>query len=256
LEFIKINYNDISIIHDINKDHIYNQFLRFTKNVFVVVHGFKDEINIYKIKNSKLDNKFKIYFEYTYNNYINKIKMYNKIIVVNPKLSEIYNKKYKDKDILYIPTCIGSEIKNNIFHSKLYYNNTAYNFDKTILKSILNKLNKYINIVYIGRMENFKNIITIIESIKNIDNISLTLIGSISDKTLINRYNNVIFIDKISNNEINNCFDLFDITINLSLFEGLPQIVLESGLNKKTCILSNLFGFKELNHYGKHRQTY
>ena len=246
LESIKINCNDIVIIHDINKDRIYNQFLKFTKRVFVMIHGFKDEINIHKIKYSKLDNNYKKIFEDTYNNYINKIKIYNKLIVLNPKLSEIYNKKYKDKDIIYIPTCIGSEIKNNIYNSKLYYKNVEYIFNKTILKSILNNLNKYINIVYIGRIEKFKNIITIIESIKNIDNISITLIGSICDKDIIKNYDNIIYITKISNIELNSCFELFDITINLSLFEGLPQVVLESGLHSKTCILSNLFGFKEL----------
>jgi glycosyltransferase involved in cell wall biosynthesis len=187
---------------------------------------------------------------------------YDNIITVNPAFTSILKNKYPNKNIYYIPNCIGA---NNLYYipnkcnniSKINYLGKEYDYNLKILDNLISSINPNIKFIYIGRIEEYKNIINLIEVFKSIENCSLILIGSNTENININ-HNNIIYIDHLCNEECMKIMKMNDVLVNISLTESFPMIILEAGLNKLCCYISDLPGLKtifedcciySLNHY-------
>lgn len=229
INYININNTDIVICHNIERNYIYNIFENITKKTYMVIHGFY-HLETLNCTLNKINIKYNNIIKEIYSKNENIINEYNNIIVVNPEYGSILKKKYINKNITYIPNCIKIQ-------------DSVYNIES--LQSKLNSLNPSLKLIYIGRVEEYKNINILINTIILFPNISLTIIGTNYENINLN-YNNIIYFEKINNNEISNYLVLHDMLINISLTESFPMVILEAGSNKLCCYISKLKGFTDI----------
>ena len=247
---IQLNSNDIFISHNCEKNNIYDFFKSLIPKCFLMCHGFYDieTLNQTLSKFNIINSEF---IKRTYSANENNLSHFDNIITINPAFTKILTKKYPRKNIYYIPNCIG---ESNLFsisvisdhkQCNILFNKKYYNYDILLLDNIINSINPIIKFIYIGRVEDYKNINNLIEAFKMIDNCSLTLVGS--NKELINTdYHNIIHVEHISNDECMKIMKNHDVLINISLTESFPMVILEAGLNKLCCYISDLPGLKTI----------
>ena len=143
-------------------------------------------------------------------------------------------------------------IKKNLKHKKLNIKNNF--FEKNTL-----------NILHIGRLVKEKNqseIINAFSNIKNKERLRLLIIGigpekkNLENLIKVKKLNKLV---KISNNQKNKSFYLnkSNIFVLSSLYEGLPNVLLEAAVNRKYIISSNCpTGPKEIINNYKYGETY
>lgn len=94
------------------------------------------------------------------------------------------------------------------------------------------KCNKIYDLIYVGRLENQKNIFLLLNAIKN-QNLKLLLVGDGKLKSkIINfcKFNKIHFkhIKKVSNNTLPKYYNSAKIFITTTLYEGNPKTILEA----------------------------
>ena len=252
-DFINVNDNDVVICHNCEREYIYDNFSKFTKKCYMVSHGFYDIHTIDEIFNNIEINKEKESFiKDIYKTNANRLIHYNNIIAVNPEFAVLLKNKYPEKNIYYIPNCINT---NNIYDNKIIiqnkYNNKITNNDVEIdysienLNNILRNLKPTVKFIYVGRVEEYKNIKTLINAFKLIKNATLTIIGSNFDNIDI-KHENIIYINHLQNNLVIDCIKYHDVLVNISLTESFPMVLLEAGVNKLCCYISRLKGLYDI----------
>lgn len=247
LDFINIQSNDICITHNCERVYIYNKLLNYTQKCYLMCHGYYDINLINKITSKSILSSGKTVSDIYIKNE-NILNNYDKIICLNPEFAKKLSAKYQTKEIYYIPNCVNinnSIISHKSGNSNINYNGSISEFSISNLYETLYKINPIIKFIYVGRIEEYKNVHTLIDAIKDIKNVSLTLIGPKLDNIFTN-YENIIYIEKLNNNECIECMKAHDVLINISLFECFPMVLLEAGINKLCCYISNLSGFSDI----------
>jgi len=247
---IQISSNDVFISHNCERHNIFKFFNNLTPKCFIVSHGFYDiETLNNTLSKIKIKREHDIKNIYTINE--SNLDKYNNIITVNPAFTLILTKKYPNKNIYYIPNCISYSFpkfyipKENNNTPKINYLGKEYDYNLNVFENILESINPIIKFIYIGRIEEYKNVINLIEVLKTIENCSLTLIGSNIENININ-HNNIIYINHLCNDECMKIMKINDVLINISLTESFPMVILEAGLNKLCCYISDLPGLKTI----------
>ncbi len=168
-------------------------------------------------------------------------KTANELIVPTKKTYDLFKEKYDvDKNIHIVPT--GIEIER-------FYQENVDSSKVMELKKELQLLKDDFVIVFVGRIAEEKNIVTLIEAhkdlIKKHANIKLIIIGDGPDsdkyKKLVNKYkmdNNVIFTGKVAWENIPCYYQLADIFATASTTEtqGLTVIEAMAGAVCPVCI--------------------
>jgi len=246
---IQVSPNDIFISHNCERYNIFKYFNNLTPKCFLVSHGFYD-IQTLNDTLSKIKIKREYDIKKIYASNESNLDKYNNIITVNPAFTSILKNKYSEKNIYYIPNCIGD---SSIYHipkendniSKINYLGKEYEYNLKVLENITSNINPIIKFIYIGRIEEYKNVINLIEAFKSIEKCSLIMIGSNTENIDIN-HDNIIHIDYLCNDECMKIMKMNDVLINISLTESFPMVILEAGLNKLCCYISDLPGLRTI----------
>ena len=172
------------------------------------------------------------------------------LIIVNSLEFKKKFKEYFNLDVIKIFNPIS--LRENYFHKKFKFND--FFFKKNT-----------INLINIGRLvvqKNQSEIINALCKVKNKKKFRLLIIGKGPEKKKLIKLikdKNLSKIIKISNNQKAKYFYLkkSDIFILSSLFEGLPNVLLEAAINKKYIISSNCpTGPKEILKVYRYGQIY
>ena len=143
-----------------------------------------------------------------------------------------------------------SELKKKLnINSESIYNPLNYKEIKKLSKQRIRekKLNrKYLNIINVGRLVDQKDQITLLKAINHIKNeikINLLIIGEGKKKNILNEYiikNNLLKLVKIKKHTTNPFpyIKSSDIFILSSIFEGLPNVLLEA-ISLKCFVISS-----------------
>ncbi len=167
---------------------------------------------------------------------------------------------YNLADIIVVNSYEFKKIFFKVFNvnSKVIYN-PATNFEKKINFKYKSKLNKKVNFLNVGRLTFQKNQILLLRSFNELKylNYKLIIIGYGSDEK---RLKNYIINNKLQNrikiiNNISNIVPYLkksEVFILSSIFEGLPNVLIEAQIAKKFIISSNCpTGPKEILMNGK-----
>ena len=223
-------------------EHFTLPFFRIKNCINVVtIHDFR------KIYFSKffLTNLF---FKIIYRIFLNSV---DKIIVVSFSAKKELEKYFKYK---------------NIFVS---YNVISNLFSKKIKKTQLLKIKKKYNlprkfIITVGHLEKRKNFVSLIRAIRilndNKNNINLIIIGQKSNETKQINYeisnlkldSNIKIFSNLTNYEVLCFYQLADIFVYPSLYEGFGIPMLESMATKLPIVLSNTKVFREITNNKYH----
>lgn len=240
--FIKILICSFLLILEILKDKKITVF-SFQANIYATIISKMFGVKIIARTNSASY----FYKSNFFKDYIFKIFLKNSDKVIVNSL-ELKQKLLKEYNIL--STCIYNPLNTEkiIKLSKKKHNNNFFK-DKDIVK-----------IINIGRLTDQKDQITILKAIKEIKNkinIKLLIVGQGKNKSLLEDYiinNNLTKIVKI-NKFVKNPYNLIksaDIFILSSVFEGLPNVLLEAIALNKFIISTNCpTGPREILYNGK-----
>ena len=184
-------------------------------------------INLNKIKVILTERSSISELKYSYN-LINKIK--NKLIYFFAKIF------YKFSDLIIT----NSKFETNYIQDKFQLNNVICihppSIKNIIKKNVNNNYKKILNIIYVGRLSREKGIFVILKALKNLNKkykFLFNLYGdgpekkSIENFIKINNLNKVISLKGFQRNK-RLIFKNADLFINASLWEGLPNALVQS----------------------------
>ena len=204
------------------------------------IEEFINNSNYEFIINNKLDNILNLNINKKIN-YLchNSMDHLNTLLLSNSnKIDKLFTINNFNKKLLFL----------NNFNKPIYKYNICVDDKKTNISNDRSEF-RY-NIGYIGRFSNEKNIQYLIDSVNDFNKISKTpiklyLIGS-GEIKFINLNNNIIFVGRLTFDEILKYYDTFDYVISASLTEGKPFSILEALKNGIPCIHSNINGLNEI----------
>ena len=221
-ENLKKNYKKIIIFSNQNFANILS---------FVSIIGLGNKVKIIGYERNHIS---ELSFYFDFKDKIKKIILKTLIKLLYPKFDRIItNSKESSNDL------------SQFINSKVF---TFYNLFKfrNIKKKRLNR-NKFINILSIGRLEKQKDQITLLKAIKIVKNkvkIKLKIIGSGSQyatlKDFINNNNlrNEVKLLK-ENKDVSKFYLSSDLFVLSSLYEGFPNVLIESIIYNLPIISSN-----------------
>ena len=208
----KKNFEKIIFISNLNYVNIISLISLINLNKIKVILTERSSISELKYSNNLID-KLKnelIYF------FAKNLYKFSDLIITNSKFEKNFIKKnFQLNNVI----CIHPPSIKNI-----------------IKKNFNNKSKKIINIIYVGRLAKEKGIFIILKALKNLNKkykFSLNLYGdgpekkSIEEFIKINNLNNKIFLKGFKKNK-NLIFKNADLFINASLWEGLPNALVQS----------------------------
>ena len=227
------------------------------KNNVDVYHGLSNElpINIKQFKGKKI------------------VTIHDLIFLRNPHLYSfidrtLYRKKFyaacKNADVII---AISEETKNDIIDFfnispekiKVVYQSCDDVYYKTNseqeIEEVVNQFSLPENyLLYVGTIEERKNLLTIIKSLKEVDSlIPLVVIGKKTDyyKTVLNYIsenklnNRILFLENVSNEQLPIIYKKAAVFIYPSIFEGFGIPILEALVSKTPVITNNSGCFPE-----------
>ena len=223
-----------------------------TKNNTDVYHGLSNELpfNIKHFKGKKI------------------VTIHDLIFLREPGLypfidSKIYNKKFRHAcDIADVIIAISEETKNDIerFYFipsdkiKVIYQSCGEQYYVSLSQDVLNKVKEQYQLpseylLYVGTIEQRKNLLTIVKALKNIKDIPLVVAGRktayfnqvkkfIADNKLNSR---VIFLNSVDGNDLPAMYQMAKIFILPSVLEGFGIPIIEA-LTSKTPVITTQGG--------------
>ena len=282
--FFKKNYN-VEIIcgkispevkNKINKKIILIKSKKFIKTTFLsnrlinTINCFLYLLISYKFKNKQLILSFQ---DHPFSILISKLKKIPCVLrIANHPLGSlkyfnnnlIFFIKINIKKIFYFfaSGIICNSKASTLFFKKIYKNKKIINIYNPIqlIKIKTNYVMKNNFIISVGRLQNQKNFSGLIKAFKivsnSLNNIKLIIVGSGSEKKYLKRLthqlkiSNIVIFKKYQNaSKLINSSKLFVLN---SLWEGLPNILIETQMNKTPILSSNcLSGPDEILQYGK-----
>lgn len=159
---------------------------------------------------------------------------------------------YRFSNIIFIPTTFYKNfISKCFFVDKRKIKILPNYIDLDNFKFKLRKTKFPLNFLYLGRIENQKNIKFIIDLFKNNQLYNIDIIGKgskfIKFNKLVKKYDNIKLINEyFKNEEIADIFNKYNFFILPSKYEGCPKILLEAMCNGMICFVFNLPNLNEL----------
>ncbi len=203
-----LDINDDEIIHVQRPDHVI-PFLFKKNKIVLTLHGAH-------IKNVKLNKGRLAYLVYKKMQNI-AFKRANLIISVSRDTEEYFKNTTSllDNKTVIIPPGVSK---------------TFQPLDKKELREKYNIKQKHV-VVYVGRIDPEKNVDLIAEKLKNED-LCLLIAGTGSEQKkielLASEYQNIKYLGKVQNENIAEIYNLGDVLVMLSEYEGMPTVALES----------------------------
>jgi glycosyltransferase involved in cell wall biosynthesis len=149
--------------------------------------------------------------------------------VTSKEQYDYINKKYSPKALFVIPNGI----------------------DTNKFKPKPRTKNKKTQLLFVGRLNEEKNIINLVKALRKIKNVKLTIIGKgiLKEKILKLKkryFLNIEIIDYIPNNRLPDIYNKADIYVQPSLYEGNPKTILEAMSCESPVVASNVAGIKNI----------
>jgi len=215
---------------------IFNRFKKpFIVRFFGLHKSFGETISSnWRIKSSKLFHFFYSYFDYKTIQAANKIIFDSKTTLIK---AERYYPKYKDK-FIHIP---------NFVDTTKFYPFEEPKKDKLRKKFGLEKNKKYL--LFVGRLEPLKGIQLLIDAIKELRitiDIELLVAGKGILLKRVKSYSFVRYLGRISNEEINEVYNIADLFILPSFHEGCPITPMEAMASGCLVLASDVGDIKEI----------
>lgn len=230
----------------------YLKYFKYMKNFFEkhpeykIIHSHIDTMSYFPLKASKNSN-IPIRISHSHTTKLDKDYKYPIKFITKKLVPSVSNQYYacgiQAGKFLY-------KKNNNIKYIKNAINLDAFRFDDKIRDKKRKEFNiskEKIVIGHVGRYIYIKNQIFLIkllaELLKDNSNYILVLVGTGKDKNKLLKkakelkvLNNVIFLE--NRKDVNEIYNIFDIFVMPSLFEGMPLVAVEAQANGLTCIFS------------------
>lgn len=208
---------EICISNKINLIHIYHG-----DGLNLSIKNIGNNLNIPVIF-SYHTNIFQYIKNYNYSDFkCNLMKFFNNIVFRYKKYDLILNVSKSNENRL---------IEENMLKKNYKLKLMPYVIDKNKFYPTKKNINKKITLLFVGRIEQEKNIDMLIEILIYLNDYKLIIVGNGHYKNNLEKkckYYNVDFVGKVNNNELYKYYNLADIFINPSKTESLGFTTLES----------------------------
>ncbi|MFW9938218.1 MAG: glycosyltransferase family 4 protein [Candidatus Thorarchaeota archaeon] len=166
-------------------------------------------------------------------------------------ITELISYKLADSIILTSPIDIDFIIKVFRLNKKQKKIKLLYNYIDSDLFKPLNLLKKEKSVIYIGRLNEQKNLFNLLEAFKDLKDFTLDIIGDgeLKEKLMLKANKlklNVNFLGLFPNNKIPEILNQHEFFILPSYYEGNPKALLEAMSCGLICIGTNVWGIKNL----------